>query len=52
MQVIPAPKVTESNSLIYGAAEASDYHTGLLVLAATGIACLVAAVPLFNKKQL
>ena len=45
-------KVTEGNSLIYGTAEAADYKTALLVLAATGIACLVAAVPVLNKKQL
>ena len=45
-------KLTDGNSLIYGTAEAADYKTALLVLAATGIACLVAAVPLLNKKQL
>ena len=45
-------KLTDGNSLIYGTTEAADYKTALLVLAATGIACLVAAVPVLNKKQL
>lgn len=45
-------KLTDGNSLIYGTTEAADYKTALLVLTATGIACLVAAVPVLNKKQL
>ena len=44
--------VTDGNSLIYGAAEAADYRPALLILAATGIACFVVALPVFNKKQL
>ena len=42
----------DGNSLIYGAAEAADYQNALLVLVATGLTCLVVAVPVFNKKQL
>ena len=42
----------DGNSLIYGSAEAKDYRIALMVLTISGLACLVAAVPLFNKKQL
>ena len=44
--------LTDGNSLIYGAAEAEKYTVALILVAVTGIACLVGSLAVFNKKQL
>ena len=44
--------LTDGNSLIYGVKAPSEYTAALVVLAATGTACLVLSPILFNKKQL
>jgi ABC-2 type transport system permease protein len=44
--------LTDGNSLIYGFAQPEDYLFSLVLTLGLTMACLVAAVPLFNKKQL
>lgn len=44
--------LTDGNSLIYGAAEASKYTPALLVAAGMALTCFAASIPIFNKKQL
>lgn len=45
-------RLTDGNSLIYGAAPATDYVPSLLIAAASGIASFAASIPIFNKKRL
>lgn len=45
-------RIADGNSLIYGVETAADYGTALAVTAVLSLACLAAAVPIFNKKQL
>ena len=44
--------LTDGNSLIYGAAEASKYTPALLVAAGMALTCFALSIPIFNKKQL
>ena len=44
--------LTDGNSLIYGTAKAEDYFAALTVCAVTTVICLIASIPIFNKKQL
>ena len=45
-------RLTDGNSLIYGAAEAEAYTVPLILVAVTGIACFAGGLAVFNKKQL
>ena len=45
-------RLTDGNSLIYGAAEAKVYTVPLILVAVTGAACFVGGLAVFNKKQL
>ena len=42
----------DGNSLIYAAKEPEDYGKALAVAAVSGLVCLIASVPIFNKKAL
>lgn len=42
----------DGNSLIYGAKDAEDYTIALIVSVVTGIACIIASVPILNKKKI
>lgn len=42
----------DGNSLIYGAKDAEDYTIVLIVSVVTGIACIIASVPILNKKKI
>lgn len=44
--------LTDGNSLIYGAAEASKYTPALLVATGMALTCFAVSIPIFNKKQL
>lgn len=44
--------LADGTSLIYGASEAKAYALPLVIAAATALACLLAGISLFNKKQL
>ena len=42
----------DGNSLIYGAKELEDYGMALAITVATGVVCLVASVPVMNRKRI
>ena len=42
----------DGNSLIYGVKEVEDYGIALAIAVATGVLCLVASVPVMNRKRL
>jgi ABC-2 type transport system permease protein len=42
----------DGNSLIYGEKIIEDYEIALIITIVTGIACLVASVPILNKKRI
>ena len=44
-------RLADGNSLIYGLETADAYVVSLVITAVLSVACLAAAVPLFNKKQ-
>lgn len=45
-------RLLDGNSLIYGLETSEGYFESMLISALLSLACLVAAVPIFNKKQL
>ena len=45
-------RLTDGNSLIYGAAEAETYTVALILSTVIGLACFVGSLAVFNKKQL
>ena len=44
--------LTDSNSLIYGVREPSDYLSALIITIVSGAAFFAMSIPVFNKKQL
>ena len=42
----------DGNSLIYGVKEEQDYTIALIVVLVTGLICIVASVPILNKKRI
>lgn len=42
----------DGNSLIYGAKDADDYTSALIITAVTGVACIIASVPILDKKRI
>ena len=42
----------DGNSLIYGVKDAQDYTIALIVVLVTGLICIVASVPILNKKRI
>ena len=44
--------LTNGTSLIYGTAKTEDYFIAIAVCAVTTVICLIASIPIFNKKQL
>ena len=50
-KVLPT-MLMNGTSLVYGMTSAEDYVTAIVVTAVVTVACFVASVPLFNKKQL
>ena len=45
-------RLADGTSLVYGLVASEDYVAALIIAGALTLVCLVAAVPLFNKKQL
>ncbi len=45
-------RLTDGNSLIYGAAHAEAYTSAVAVTVAVSLICLAVSIPIFNKKQL
>lgn len=50
-QYLPT-QLTDGNSLIYGTAKTDSYTAALVIAGTLSIFCFVAAIPIFNKKQL
>ena len=44
--------LTDGNSLIYGAIEASNYSVALIVTVASAVIFFAASIPIFNRRQL
>ncbi len=42
----------DGNSLIYGVAKAEDYPAAIIITSTLALACFLASIPIFNKKQL
>ena len=42
----------DGNSLIYGAKDVEDYTIALMITVVTGIVCIIASVPILNKKRI
>lgn len=42
----------DGNSLVYGAKDADDYTIALIITAVTGVACIIASVPILDKKRI
>jgi ABC-2 type transport system permease protein len=45
-------RLTDGNSLIYGKADAESYIASLAIVLVWSVACMMASIPLFRKKQL
>ena len=44
--------LSDGTSLIYGAIKTSSYFVPIIIVFVSGITCLAASIPVFNKKQL
>ena len=44
--------LTDGNSLIYGVSETKTYVAAIVITAVASLACFIASIPIFNKKQM